>query len=51
MLLAAFLSCNLNQGGLDTKFELLKINARLKNVVGCIPFLAMETKSRNQKDI
>ena len=26
------------KGGLDTKIELLKINAHLKNVVGCIPF-------------
>ena len=34
----------LNQGGLDTKFELLKINAHLKNVVSCIPFLPWRLK-------
>ena len=27
MLLAAFLSCNLNQGGLDTNFDVLKMKA------------------------
>ena len=36
------------QGDLDTKFDVLKMNAHSKNAVGCIPFLAMETKSRNQ---
>ena len=49
MLLAAFFSCNLNQGGLDTKFELLKINAHLKNVVGCIPFLPWRLKVEIKK--
>ena len=37
--------------GLDTKFDVLKMNAHFKNAFGCIPFLAMETQSRNQKDI
>ena len=37
--------------GFDTKFDVLKIKAHLKNTVGCILFLAMEAKSRNQKDI
>ena len=32
----------LNQEGLDTKFDVLKMKAHLKNAVGCIPFLAME---------
>ena len=36
---------------LDTKFDVLKMNAYLKNAFGCIPFLAMEAKSRNQKDV
>ena len=36
---------------LDTKFDVLKMNAHLKNAFGCIPFLAMEAKSKNQNDI
>jgi hypothetical protein len=34
---------------LDTKFELLKINARFKNVVGCIPFLPWRLKVEIKK--
>jgi hypothetical protein len=36
---------------LTTKFDDLKIKAHFKNAFGCIPFLAMEAKIRNQNDI
>ena len=51
MLLAAFLSSNINQGGLDTNFDVLKMEAHSKYSVGCILFLAMEAIGRNQKGI
>ena len=38
-----FVFC-LNQGGLDTKFDVLKMKAHSKNAVGCIPFLPWRLK-------
>ena len=35
----------------DHQIDALKIKAHFKNAFGCIPFLAMEAKSRNQNDI
>ena len=39
------------KGAWTPNLMFLKMKAHLKNAVGCIHFLAMEAKSRNQKDI
>ena len=37
------------KGGLDTKFDVLKMKAHFKNAFDCIPFLAMEAKTKENR--